>query len=443
MSSAAKQHEGGASKTRSTPAPSPPRIEPEPGESHSRFRMRKLVETWLAQKPHDVDQLARWLEGLDFPAVGHDEEPYIWLLRGIPLGSRQHEATVALARAAAELLQREPDVKRPGHWPARLLYNLLYFCAGLESPDELADPLYALFERNKLQGEWLGLHLGVPLCAALIFNQRDNRLEPQWEQMAEENGHPILGGNRFSAFEAVLHMPPSARERARPATEAVFFALSQIIRHIESRPNKVEILKQQLERILERFPTGRDEWDYWFLRGALQEKWPDWALWCLPSLCVRVDRIFGADILENGYVAECLLWHGYLAPFARFFLEHNMRYRILHRYRGGRLLLVQMDQDVWNVVELLPLGPGGQDPAALFGVPGVELMRKKSRGTPSPREQINLLVTQCAGLSQRPDLLQTRHRAQDACAAGHQVALNALRNHPHADIQNSLVLLLD
>ena len=45
---------------------------------------RIVVTAWLAKEDWNSKQLTDWLQGYDLPAFGHSDEPYLWLLRGIP-----------------------------------------------------------------------------------------------------------------------------------------------------------------------------------------------------------------------------------------------------------------------------------------------------------------------------------------------------------------------
>src|SRR6185503_11521173 len=147
--------------------------------------MRELVARWLGDDQAGPGLLVRWLQGYGLPPVGHDEEPYLWLLRGIPPGADRDNVEEAFANRVAKLLDEKPDETRLGERPDQLLYNLYHLCAGLQRPDELGERLYAVFTRGKLKGEWRGVDLRYALLGALISNQVDARLLPVWEAMLE------------------------------------------------------------------------------------------------------------------------------------------------------------------------------------------------------------------------------------------------------------------
>src|SRR2546425_483054 len=109
---------------------------------------RTLVTKWLTKTNWQPGELIDWLQGYDMPPVGHDEEPYVWLLRGLPEADERHEAEKEFAKRVAVLLLDEPDVKRPGKRADQVLYNLFMLGAGLSCPDELAVPLYEIYERG-------------------------------------------------------------------------------------------------------------------------------------------------------------------------------------------------------------------------------------------------------------------------------------------------------
>src|SRR5690349_4207802 len=116
-----------------------------------------FMTQWLFSNDWTTTQLVDWFQGYDLPALGHDEEPYFWLLRSIPEGSNRYQTEKAVAVRIAVLLKEQPDLKLPGKRPNQVLYNALMMSAGLSCPDELAEPLSEMLERKELHGNWRGV----------------------------------------------------------------------------------------------------------------------------------------------------------------------------------------------------------------------------------------------------------------------------------------------
>jgi hypothetical protein len=196
--------------------------------------MRDMLSAWLAREDWKPEQLLDWLQGYGLPPVGHDDDPFLWVLRGLPEADERHPAETALANRVAKVLDEvKPDVTQPGDRPDELLYNLFMLCAGLSCPDQLADPLYEVFKRRKLKGEWLGVDVRDALGAALTSNQLDSRLQPVWETMLEGEEHDFLPGDEYDGFEGIRLMPGSADKRGEPALDAIGKALKAMARHLE------------------------------------------------------------------------------------------------------------------------------------------------------------------------------------------------------------------
>lgn len=246
--------------------------------------MRARLGDWLAQEDWGVEQLAGWLQGKGLPAVD-DEEPYVWLLRGLPLADKRYRAEIELAARAGHLLETEPDALR--HDPERneLLYNLLMLCAGLSCPTQLADPLHSMFQRRLLAGSHQGINLRQALESALITNQRDNRLEGVWLGMLRRRGHEFLTGDEYAAFEGVRLMPPSEAGRGEPAIDALGAALAAMSAHLEERRDRREEFHRLINRVLRTYPSRPTRYAD-LVEMAHAHRWHDWAVSCLPRLCI-------------------------------------------------------------------------------------------------------------------------------------------------------------
>ena len=182
-----------------------------------------------------VWQLARWLEGLDLPAIGPDTPAYLILLRGLPRGAERAGHSRRMADLAAQLVnsvsgQSEltnvfSDMPGPDDPAANeLLYNLLCFCGGLAQPDVLADSLDGLLQRRDLRGRfWSGYDLSAALRLALVWNQPDGRwIESVWKPMLEGDASCKVHGGRIDAADGIRKITPlgSSLKRLEPRTSA-------------------------------------------------------------------------------------------------------------------------------------------------------------------------------------------------------------------------------
>jgi len=249
--------------------------------------MQQLVGSWLEQGDWQQQQLIDWLQGFGLPSARYEDEPFQWLLRGVPLAAERYRAEREFARRAAALLDDQPDVHPVGRRPNEVLYNLLELCAGLSVADYLADPLYAMFDRQALAGEWRGIDLRSTLRRALISSQKDNRLEPVWQDMLSGKGHAWLPGDYYDGFEGIRLQPKSADTRGKPDLDAIGRALAAMTKHIESSTDCRIEFRRLVDRVIATY-SGRPSWDADLIEQADKNMWPIWAVSALPSLYVRL-----------------------------------------------------------------------------------------------------------------------------------------------------------
>jgi hypothetical protein len=252
--------------------------------------MRSMLAEWLQQTHWEPQQMIDWLQGYKLPPVGHDDEPFLWLLRGLPVADELCSAKRELATRAAKVLADKPDETRPGTRPDEVLYNLFMLCAGLSCPDQLADPLYEVFQRRFLKGKWLGVDVRDALQSALISNQLDNRLQPVWEIMAEKGEHDFLPGDYYDGFDGIILMPEAADKRGEPALDAIGKALKAMSKHLEQEHDRRPRFRLLLERVLNTYP-GRPTWNIDLVMRAHKKRWNAWAVECLPSLYISCGSV--------------------------------------------------------------------------------------------------------------------------------------------------------
>jgi hypothetical protein len=248
-------------------------------ENESVVRMRSTVSSWLSSDDWNSTRLIDWFQGYDLPALGHEEEPYLWLLRGIPESGERRPTEKAMANRVAVLLREQPDVRRPGRRPDQVLYNLFMFCAGLSSAEELADPLFEVLERYRLQGKWHGVDLRTSLKAALIANQLDARLWSVWEESLV--GEPkFLPLDESELVDAVRLMPQSPDRRGEPAIDFIGRALKLVAERRSSDSDKEEIFASLTTNVMDTYPGH--QWGRDLLVQAMKHDWPKWAVENIP-----------------------------------------------------------------------------------------------------------------------------------------------------------------
>jgi hypothetical protein len=226
-------------------------------------QIRDTLSKYLAEEERSPEPLLHLLEGRGLPPVGDQEEPYIWLLRGLPERKSSHQiARRRLADTLAAILDREPDIQPLGRIPERLLYNLLLLSSSLRCPRELAGSLLQIWYRSQLQGRWQGLDLRVALMDALTANQIDESLWEEWERMLTKKRPRFLPGRPEDGFSGVLWMPVSPNHIGKPNLDKIGKALGymqEILNHRPSRYEEFERLIQRFQTLYPQCPLGRNE----------------------------------------------------------------------------------------------------------------------------------------------------------------------------------------
>ncbi len=233
-------------------------LETMPAENENqepRAWMEHRLLAWLSGSGPRSAQLERWLQGYDLPVLAAEEEPYVWLLRGLPQEDRYRWES-RMAAEVAELVGQQPDVEPRGRRPQRLLYNLLMLAAGLSSPDELGERLWQMYERRSLAGDWLGSDLCDALRSALAENQLDDRLAPLWESMLRGRTNGFVSGSELDGMDGVVLMPRSARERGAPHFEAIGGGLARLAAVLEDDPRRERTLERLLRRLSGLYPSS-------------------------------------------------------------------------------------------------------------------------------------------------------------------------------------------
>lgn len=302
------------------------------------FLSKGTLKSWLLRESWEVQQLVNWLQGYDFSPVGHDEEPFRWIVRWLPTGEAKDQARTTLAERLATLLEKNPDINPIGDRPEELLYNLFMLCAVLGCPAQLHGPLLAVFGRQKLQGQWFGIDLRAALRIALIKNQADERLLPVWDVMSSGKRHPFLPGDEFDGFDGARFIPSGLQAPDAPALNVIGKALGGIAQKLDKEPTRRTKLRTLISRAIETYP-GRPTWDQDLINQADQHQWPGWAVECLPNLYVRL-----AALPKNG--ERGLLWHYITACIPQTY-EH----RVVKKLCNDHVVEIELSKEAARFVE--------------------------------------------------------------------------------------------
>ncbi len=302
--------------------------------------MRRMLRLWLARKGWEMERLVGWLRREGLPASDVEQEPYAWLLDGLPLADERYRAENELAARVARLLEMQPDAQPPGEQRDELLYNLLMLCAGLNCPTQLADPLYAMFRRGKLAGSWQGTVLRQVLESALITNQRDDRLQTVWHEMLTRSRHEFLTGDEYAGFEGIRLMPASEAARGRPALDAIGAALAAMAVHLERKRTRRVEFHSLLNRVLHTYP-GRPTWNSDLVYQADNHYWPGWAVECLPKLFIPQ-----ATLDPDEPDVRALIWH-----YIPACLPTSCKYEVREKLCNGHVLEVSLSRQAYAFVQ--------------------------------------------------------------------------------------------
>lgn len=242
--------------------------------------MALRVSTW-ANHLAPAKLLHSWLTGADLPAVGHDEEPFRWVIRGIPQGAQRAAIVSTMATRVATLLQDEPDL-RASMGNRDYLYNLLHLAAALETPSVLEEPLLSLYTRLKERSH-LEVDVRAALVAALIRNQKTQALHHDWLIFLKQRKHDLLPGNEHTGWAGARRLPKVSE--GRPDWGAVGEALRFMAGHLQQSSTRDDDFNGLLTSLLELY--GNDALVHKeILRTSFDSGWPDWAKALVPRLFV-------------------------------------------------------------------------------------------------------------------------------------------------------------
>jgi hypothetical protein len=202
---------------------------------------------WLTGNDWSITQLVSWLEDEtlnynkivmpDIYSVGirhfqnETSEPCHILSEGMK-GTFDHSLRYAFYARMTALLADNPDVKKPGKQPQKVLFNLLSLCKNQPQPNYYRDLLFNIQKRGKQLGTYEWANLDILLFRAMMNNQTDQSLLATWKKMIETGNTDILPDNPNAAkrlgLKGILRLPEDPAHKGR-RMEAIARALREHI----------------------------------------------------------------------------------------------------------------------------------------------------------------------------------------------------------------------
>ena len=170
--------------------------------------VRNLVIPWLADPEWSPHNLVSWFKD-NIPRLEiRRGETYREILQTLKVDPERERWERELARRVARLLTEIAATPEPD-WNSHLVTGLLKLSAGLSRADELASPLYELWQKCSDTCD-----LQRFLLAALIENQADRRLHGVWRQLLDPTVETPRGTS-LDGLRGMLRMPapPSSEEQ--------------------------------------------------------------------------------------------------------------------------------------------------------------------------------------------------------------------------------------
>ncbi|MFN7961902.1 MAG: hypothetical protein U0002_11575 [Thermoanaerobaculia bacterium] len=264
-------------------------------------RVRAALDAFLRRRDWSLEEFADLLEGYGLPVQSGDgDEPYLWLLRALPLDGQRQKTELKLAKRLARLLHAQPELRDLAHRQQDLLYNALMLAAGLRCPEALAGPLFEIYSTPArlagLSGQYLGIPLQAVLRDALMENQLDSRLESEWLAMVADDGTARLPGDPERGLWGLRNTLVEGARPAQPDLEALGYGLRLIADRYRDRPDRRESFRALVANTCQAvFNVAQPDLE--MLLVAHRQSWPAWATECLPRLFFWT----GND--------EAILWH--------------------------------------------------------------------------------------------------------------------------------------
>ena len=309
------------------------------------LRMANELERWM-ETGGDEDTLFQWLQGRRLPSLGHEEEPFFWILSGVSLLDDIRAAKQFLAARIAKALPHLDSIVASAKRPAQILVNLFSLCTDLHCPEELWGLLKGLLARKPdwLDGEWYGLEARMAFRDALAANQLDKNLKSLWMAMIRGEGDGWLPGDWESGFDGVLPISASPETWGQPCMDEIGEALKVMSEVMEFWQDRRQKFRGILRRTVSAYPKEAGRWEKELITLADSLGWQAWSVESLPSLYVPLEE------RPNGGT-RAYVWHLILSC-----LPAGEQYETKGSLCFNRVLDVEMDPGTTVLVEnLAPL----------------------------------------------------------------------------------------
>lgn len=271
------------------------------------------LENWLNIDAWSFDELRRLIKGYSLPALGYDEEPYIWIMRSLHLSNFVYSQKLA-KRIAKFIVEEKPYTRRNRSDSDKLFYNLFYLSAELNCKAELGKPLSEVLDyfqsnksaRNQFFSDEKSYYLKGAFKEALISNQTSNSFLSVWKEILKQTPDFFLQGNIFDGSRAILFMP-DAENPNKPAVDEIGWALKMTANYLEPGKNRHERFRDLIVQIKEVW-SDYPNWSETMIRQAIKNDLHDWAIVRLDNLVLPIGRT------TAGNWQEYFVWEIYV-PF--------------------------------------------------------------------------------------------------------------------------------
>jgi hypothetical protein len=295
-------------------------------------RIRDLVIPWLARPDWHPEQIFDWFEAnINAAELGLRKEPYREILQAIARDPERERWEQILARRLSELVGAVSST--PGRkWSEPLLVNLFSLSACLGRPEDLADPLWAIWLNDRGAIALWSEAAQRAFLGALIENQKDRRLQTVWQATLEGDGAAPIRPTLRDALRGILRMPPSSADSPRSDADLIGSALKRIAEPM------VDSACSDFDQLLGAIKSARPQanWDEILIATADLHQWPAWTV---HRLNLFVER-------EGTY----WLW-----KHAAYTVRHAFPNVLLSRLCNGEVFRIAMPADAIDLVR--QIGP--------------------------------------------------------------------------------------
>lgn len=186
--------------------------------------MRVKMLRWFDERA-PREQLQRWLQGYDLPAVGDEESPVFWISAG--LSAHKEHRDVLIERVQDCLDQCGKGSFSHVRWQEEYQVNLFDLSANLRAPAAFRDQLGANHSRLERTSPIMKIRPGLSLLNAMVLNQNSGHFQEIWRQRIERADTESLYQNLRFGLRGMAWTPDAPSDHA--LTEGVHIAGRQYL----------------------------------------------------------------------------------------------------------------------------------------------------------------------------------------------------------------------